>query len=132
MSEARPHHRRSPARRRRREKDLDDRVRLALNLNHHPPLQFVRTRQRHRRPSSAQTGTKTAEWPAVQSISPGTKIVVRTKDGDRLTGRFESANDQAISFTQDGKRVSLTRDSVGRVQINRGKSRLKGALVGTG
>jgi hypothetical protein len=83
-------------------------------------------------PAAAQSGTKTGDWSAVQALSPGTKIVVRTKDGDRLSGRFDSATDLVINFTHDGRKVSLTRDGVGRVQINRGKSHLKGALVGAG
>ena len=83
-------------------------------------------------PAAAQSRNKAGDWSAVQALTPGQKIVVRTKDGDRLTGRFDSATDDAVNFTHDGRKVSLTRDSVARVQINRGKSRLKGALVGTG
>lgn len=71
-----------------------------------------------------------ADWSAVQSLSPGQKIIVRTKDGDRLTGAFDSASDARIAFTDDGRKVSLTRESIRLVQINRGKSRLNGALVG--
>ena len=83
-------------------------------------------------PSAAaqSRGAAHADWSAVQALTPGQKIVVRTKDGDRLSGRFDSATDQAINFREDGHEVSLTRDSVARVQINRGKSRLKGALLG--
>src|ERR1043165_4800266 len=83
-------------------------------------------------PPAAEQARSTGEWSAVQALSSGTKIVVRTKDGDRLSGRFDSATDQAINFTQGGKRVSLTRESIRRVQINHGRNRLKGALVGTG
>ena len=81
-------------------------------------------------PAAAQQLKGTGDWAAVQSLSPGEKIVVRLKDGNRLTGRFESASDLNINFTDNGRKVSLTRDSIQRVQINRGKSRLKGALVG--
>jgi hypothetical protein len=70
------------------------------------------------------------DWSAVQALSPGEKIVVRTKDGDRLTGRFDSASDILLNFTHDGRKVSLTRESIQRVQINRGKSHAKGALFG--
>jgi hypothetical protein len=82
-------------------------------------------------PASAQTATQAShDWTAVQSISPGRRIVVRLKEGDRLTGRFDSATDIAINFTHDGKKISLTRDSIQRVQLDRGTNRLKGALVG--
>jgi hypothetical protein len=78
----------------------------------------------------AQSKGARGDWSDVQALSPGEKIVVRTKDGDRLTGRFDSASDLLINFTHDGKKVSLTRESIRRVQINRGKSRLNGALLG--
>jgi hypothetical protein len=81
-------------------------------------------------PALARTDVVRNDWSAVQALSPGEKIVVRTKDGDRLTGRFDSASDLLINFTHDGKKVSLTRESVQRVQISRGASRLKGVLIG--
>lgn len=71
-----------------------------------------------------------ADWAAVQALSPGQKIVVRTKDGDRLTGRFESATDLLINFTDGRRKVSLTRESIRRVQLDRGNSRLRGTLIG--
>jgi hypothetical protein len=73
-----------------------------------------------------------SDWSSVQALTPGDEIAVRLKDGDRLTGRFNSATDQNISFTHDGHKVSLTRESVRNVKISRGKNRLKGALVGAG
>jgi hypothetical protein len=71
-----------------------------------------------------------SDWSSVQALTPGDEIAVRLKDGDRLTGRFGSATDQNISFTHDGRKVSLTRESIRNVKISRGKNRLKGALVG--
>jgi hypothetical protein len=73
-----------------------------------------------------------SDWSSVQAITPGDEIAVRLKDGDRLTGRFTSATEQNISFTHDGHKVSLTRESIRNVKISRGKNRLKGALVGAG
>ncbi len=79
---------------------------------------------------SAKTPEPAADWSAVQSLRAGQKIIVRTKDGDRLTGTFDSATDLLINFTDDGKKVSLTRESIRLVQLNRSKSRLNGALLG--
>lgn len=79
---------------------------------------------------TAQTKATRGDWSAIQSISPGEKIVVRMKDGERMTGRFDSATDANINFKHDGKQVTLTRESVGRVQVERGKARIKGALAG--
>ncbi|MCA1636522.1 MAG: hypothetical protein LC802_23245, partial [Acidobacteria bacterium] len=82
-------------------------------------------------PAALAQGTQTrSDWAALQTLSPGEKIVVKTKDGDRFTGRFESASDILLVFEDDGRKVSLARDSIRRVQLNRGKSRLKGLLFG--
>lgn len=78
----------------------------------------------------AQTRAASGDWSAVEALSPGQKIVVRTKDGDRLTGRFDSASDLLINFTDGRKKVSLTRESIRRVQLDRGNSRGKGVLFG--
>ncbi|MFL6257628.1 MAG: hypothetical protein ACJ74T_21700 [Pyrinomonadaceae bacterium] len=80
--------------------------------------------------AAAKTTPAPADWSAVQSLSAGQKIIVRTKDGDRLTGTFDSATDLLITFTDDGKKVSLTRESIQLVQLNRSKSRLNGGLLG--
>jgi hypothetical protein len=81
--------------------------------------------------ASAQGRTRALDdWSAVQALSPGQKIIVRTKDGDRLSGRFDSANDLLINFTDGKKKISLTRESVRLVQLDRGNSRGKGALFG--
>jgi hypothetical protein len=82
-------------------------------------------------PASAQTRARANDdWSAVQALSPGQKIVVRTKDGDRLSGRFDSANDLLINFADGRRKISLTRESIKLVQLDRGNSRGRGALVG--
>jgi hypothetical protein len=78
----------------------------------------------------AQGRAASADWSAVQALSSGEKIIVRTKDGDRLTGRFDSANDLLINFTDGRKKISLTRESIRRVQLDRGNSRGRGILFG--
>ena len=79
--------------------------------------------------ASAKTTPAPADWSAVRSLSPRQKIRVSTRDGDRLKGRFESADDADINFTVDGHRVTLKRDSIKRVEIGRG-SRMWGAIAG--
>jgi hypothetical protein len=82
-------------------------------------------------PASAQTRARALDdWSVVQTLSPGQKIIVRTRDGDRLSGRFDSANDLLINFTDGRKKLSLTRESIRLVQLDRGNSRGRGALFG--
>ena len=86
--------------------------------------------QTYNAPAAAQLQATRGDWSTVRTLSPGEKISVRLKDGDHLKGRFDSATDTSINFKQDGKQVTLTRESIGRVQVNRGKARIKGALAG--
>ena len=79
--------------------------------------------------AAAKTTTAPSEWSAVQSLSPGEKVRVSTMDGDRLKGRFESANETDINFTHEGRTVTLRRDSIKRVETGRG-NRLWGAIAG--
>jgi hypothetical protein len=82
-------------------------------------------------PAAAQSRARSLDdWSNVQTLQAGQKIVVRTKDGDRLSGRFDSANDLLINFTDGKRKVSLTRESVKLVQLDRGNSRGKGILMG--
>ena len=82
-------------------------------------------------PASAATPKPALDWSTVQTLSPGEKVRVSTRDGDRLKGRFESATDTDINFTEDGRRVTLRRDQIKRVEIGH-KNRWKGALLGAG
>lgn len=82
-------------------------------------------------PVSARTLRTRADWSAVQTLSPGEKVRVSTKDGDRLKGRFESATETDINFREGGRRVTLRRDRIKRVEVGR-RNRLNGALLGAG
>ena len=81
--------------------------------------------------ASAKTTPAPADWSALQSLSPGEKVRVSTRDGDRLKGRFESATETEINFTEEGRKVTLKRDQVKRVEVGH-KNRWKGALLGAG
>lgn len=70
-------------------------------------------------------------WSAVEALAPGEKLVIRTNDGERIKGRFVSANDILLVIKHGETDMSLARDNVRLVQLDRGKSRLKGALFGT-
>jgi len=81
--------------------------------------------------ASAGTPQASSDWSVVRALSPGEKVSVRTKDGDRLKGRFDSASETDISFTQDGRKVSLKRDTIARVEVGH-RNRMLGALIGGG
>ncbi len=81
--------------------------------------------------ASAATPQSSADWSDVQTLSPGEKVRVSTRDGDRLKGRFDSATETDINFTHEGRKVTLRRDSIKRVEVGH-RNRLNGALLGAG
>lgn len=85
----------------------------------------------HTTPSFAQTQTAAGgSWSAVQALTPGEKVVVRTKEGQKLEGRFEEASEHALVIKRDGETTSVERARIWRVSHKGGTSRSKGALVG--
>lgn len=72
-----------------------------------------------------------ADWSIVQTLSPDEKVRVSTTDGDRLKGRFDSATETDLNFTHEGRKVTLKRDSIKRIEVGH-KNRWKGALIGGG
>jgi hypothetical protein len=80
--------------------------------------------------SRAQQAAVYGNWSAVQAIRPGEKVVVKTRDGESLKGVFEHATDLLLVVERGGKQLAIERERIRRVQLDRGKSRSKGALFG--
>ncbi len=87
--------------------------------------------------SAAQTG----DWAAVEGLVWGTDISVKTKQGKKLQGSFESASPNRIVVEANerafpGRKVvrrEIGRDEVKEVRLNRrGASALAGAAIGLG
>lgn len=84
-------------------------------------------------PVAAQGGAAASprgNWAAVEALTPGEKLVIKTKDGSRKSVRFASATDLLLVVTKDGRQVTYERDRLRLVQLNRGKSRSKSVALG--
>ena len=81
-------------------------------------------------PAFAQERASSRDWSAVQALTSGEKIVVRTDTGDKFTGYFSRANDTSLFITREGREMSFARTDIGSVSFPGGTSRTKGALVG--
>jgi hypothetical protein len=83
-------------------------------------------------PVAAQDAAAAARgnWAAVQALTPGEKLVIKTKEGARKSVRFDSATDLLLVVTKDNRKVTYVRDDLRLVQLNRGKSRSKSVALG--
>jgi hypothetical protein len=71
-------------------------------------------------------------WDAVKSVTTGTKIEVRFKDRNRLTGRVEAVTPDGLTLRQGKKTAPVNRAEVTRVDTVGEGGRGKSALIGLG
>ena len=86
-------------------------------------------------PSVAQAqsaGAATGEWSALNAVTSGSKLVVKTKDGKSVEGRLSGVTDAALSLSVKGKPVDLKREDVQSVYSVGKKSATKATLIGMG
>ncbi len=70
------------------------------------------------------------DWSAVQNLSSGRKLIVRTREGRELKAKFVSATDSAITVRTDGRGANINRDAIDSVYGAKQGSRLKSAFRG--
>jgi small nuclear ribonucleoprotein (snRNP)-like protein len=77
---------------------------------------------------SAQSG----DWAALNSITTGSKLVVKLRDGKSVEGKLSGVSDAALSLNVKSKPVDLRREDVQSVYRIEGKSATKATLIGLG
>jgi uncharacterized protein YqgC (DUF456 family) len=82
-------------------------------------------------PCVSAQGTR-GNWQAVQSLAPGTELIVETKGRETIKSYLSRASDTTLDLTRmDGNAaVSLGRDSVRRVYLARRRSKSRAAKIG--
>lgn len=84
-------------------------------------------------PASGQTSTVAAsDWSRLNSVSQGTRLEIRLKNGKTIGGKLTNASDSGLSVSAKGKSVDVKREDVSAVYQVTQKSATKGALIGLG
>ena len=78
----------------------------------------------------AQTGMN--DWSRLNSISNGTKLSVKLKDGKKFDGTLEAISDSSLTLTVKNARKEVRREEVASVHEVSGKSATKATLIGLG
>jgi small nuclear ribonucleoprotein (snRNP)-like protein len=78
----------------------------------------------------AQTGMN--DWSKLNSVSNGSKLAVKLKDGKKMEGTLEAVTDTSISLTVKNARREVKRDDVASVHELNKKSATTATLVGLG
>lgn len=78
----------------------------------------------------AQTGM--SDWSRLNSVTNGTKLSVKLKDGKKMEGTFEAVSDTSLSLTVKKARKELRREDVASVHQVSNKSATTATLIGLG
>jgi len=88
--------------------------------------------QKIKQGSTAQDAPGQQDWAAVQAIAKGRKLVIETKNGERLEGKLSNTSDTGLELIRKNKTVSVAGTDIRRIYRLDGGSRVKAALIGGG
>jgi small nuclear ribonucleoprotein (snRNP)-like protein len=72
------------------------------------------------------------DWSRLNSITTGTKLSVKLKNGQAVNGELHSVTDATLSLMVKGKSVDLKREEISGVYEIKKKSATKSTLIGLG
>jgi hypothetical protein len=82
--------------------------------------------------ASAQNSSASGDWAALNTVTSGSKLAVKTKDGRSFEGRLSGVTDSALSLSVKDKPVELRREDVQSVYRVGKNSATKATLIGMG
>ena len=83
--------------------------------------------------TSAQTANApTGDWAALKTVTRGSKLSVKLKNGKTVEGKAAGVSEAALSLSVGNKSVDLNRDDILRVYRVGGASAKKATLIGMG
>ena len=83
-------------------------------------------------PLSLAAQTAPTDWSRLNSVSSGTKLSVKLKDGKKVDGALDSVSDSTLSLTVKNARKEIKRADVASVHEVSGKSATTATLIGLG
>lgn len=83
-------------------------------------------------PLALAAQTAPTDWSRLNSLTSGTKLSVKLKDGKKVDGTFDGASDTTLSLTVKNARREIRREDVANVHQVGGTSAAKATLIGLG
>ena len=74
----------------------------------------------------------TSDWSRLTSVTTGSKLSVKLRNGNKVEGTLSSVSDTALMLMVKNTSTELKRDDIRTVHLVGGKSAKKGALIGLG
>ncbi len=70
------------------------------------------------------------KWKVIQGISTGQRLVVDTRDGKTIKGKFQSGDEQKMSLLKSGKLMDISKDDIKRIYAGKKKRSILGGVLG--
>jgi hypothetical protein len=83
-------------------------------------------------PLALAAQTAPTDWSRLKSVTSGTKLSVKLKDGKKFDGTFDGATDTTLSLTVKKARKEIRQEDVESVSALSGKSAVPATLLGMG
>src|SRR5688572_17291579 len=83
-------------------------------------------------PLALAAQTAPTDWSRLNSLTGGTKLSVKLKDGKKVDGTFAAVSDTTLSLTVKNARKEVRREDVASVHEVGGNSVKKATLIGLG
>jgi hypothetical protein len=78
---------------------------------------------------SVRAETIPGRWEKVEILAAGSEVVVTTRDGSRLEGRFQEMTDADVVLLIDGRRLGVARITVDEILRVRHREKNRGPLM---
>ena len=83
-------------------------------------------------PLSLAAQTAPTDWSRLNSVSSGSKLSVKLKDGKKVDGTLDSVSDSTLALTVKNARREIRREDVASVHEVSSKSAVPATLIGAG
>ena len=72
------------------------------------------------------------DWSSVKNLTPGTKVIVATKNRETVKGSITNATDSALNLSNDGNSITLNQGEISEIYLAKKSSLIKRAFLGAG
>ena len=79
---------------------------------------------------SQNDGTQDDRWKNIQALATDQRLVVETRDGKTIKGKFRSGDEEKMSLLKSGKLLDISKDDVKRIYVGKKKRSILGGVLG--
>ncbi|MGI8642443.1 MAG: hypothetical protein ACR2MG_21140 [Pyrinomonadaceae bacterium] len=72
------------------------------------------------------------DWSSVKNLTPGTNLIIETKNRETIRGNVNSATDSALNLSSGGNIITVNQNDISEIYLTKKSFRIKRAFIGAG